>query len=67
MNIPEHLEFDAIVDETKIHMENLNSNYVDFCRGVIDPDDNRVKYNEFKRKLLAYITMFAVSGGRNDK
>ena len=62
VNIPEYLEFNDIVDETKTHMEKLNPNYVDWCQGVIDPGDNRVKYNEFKRKLLAYIKKSAVSG-----
>jgi len=61
--IPEHLEFNAIVDETKTHLEKLNPNYVDWCQGVIDPDDNRVKYDVFKRKLMAYIRKSDESGG----
>lgn len=54
-NIPGYLDFTEIVAETKTYTEKISGNYIDFCYGVIDPENNNVKYNEFKRKLSAYV------------
>ena len=61
LNIPEYLEFNDIVEETKIHMESSNQNYVHFCKGIIDPINNRVQYFEFKRRLVPYIKEFGAN------
>jgi len=62
-NITEYLELNDIVNETEIHIKKLTPNYKDFCYGVIEPETNRVKYNDFKRKLLAYIKRIGSSAG----
>ncbi len=60
-NIPEYLEFNDIVEETKIYMESSNQNHIHFCKGMIDPINDGVRYSEFKRKLLPYIREFGAS------
>ena len=60
-NIPKYLKFNDIVEETKIHMESSNQNYVHFCKGMIDPINDGVQYSEFKRRLLPYIKEFGAS------
>lgn len=52
-NIPEYLEFNDVVDETNFH----------FCCGAIDSEDNRIQYNEFKRKLEFYKERLDASAG----
>lgn len=53
-NIPEYLELNEILLETKKQTEKLNGNYIDFCCGAIEPEHNNVEYHKFKRKLEAY-------------